>query len=95
MANENFLRQQNYLPDDDTDNRMIRENGFSGTVIYSLQDVSTSGPDAEDLVWARHSPVSHDAMDGSQTQQLTQGINNPVARPRQSHFQASNPVQSE
>lgn len=95
MANENFLRQQNYLPDDDIDNRMIRENGFSGTVIDSLQDVSTSGPDAEDLVWVRRSPVSGDAMDGPHTRQSTQGINNPVARPRQPQFQASNPVQSE
>lgn len=85
MANENFSRQQNSLPDDDSSNRIIQEDGFSGTVIDALQDVSASGPDAQDLVWIRRSPVSHDVVDGPHVQQLTQGNNNPVARPRQSH----------
>ena len=89
MANENFSRQQNSLPGDDISNRIIQEDGFSGTVIDALQDVSASGPDAQDLVWHRRSPVSRDVVDGTHTQQLTQGINNPVARSRQSHFQAS------
>lgn len=89
MANENFSRQQNSLPEDDISNRIIQEDGFSGTVLDALQDVSTSGPHAQDLVWIRRSPVSHDAVDGPHVQQLTQGINNPVARSRQSRFQAS------
>ena len=88
MAYENFSRQQNSLPDDDINNRIIQENGFSGRVIDALQDVATSGPDAQDLVWTRRAPVSRDAVDGQHMQQLTQVINNPVARPRQSHFQA-------
>ena len=89
MANGNFSRQQNSLPDDDFSNRVIQEDGFSGTVIDALQDVSTSDPDAQDLVWIRRSPVSHDAVDGPHVHQLTQGINNPVARSRQSRFQSS------
>ena len=89
MANENFSRQQNSLPDDDFSNRIIQEDGFSGTIIDALQDVSTSEPDAQDLVWIRGSPVSHDAVDGPHVHQLAQGINNPVARSRQSSFQSS------
>lgn len=89
MANENFSRQQNSLPDDEINHRIIRENNFSGTVIDALQDVSASGPDAPDLVWHRRLPVSRDAVDGPHTQQLTQGSNYPVARPRHSHFQGS------
>ena len=91
MANENFSRQQNSLPGNDVDDRIIQENGFSGTVIDALQDVSTSGPDVQDLVWHRRSPVSRDAVDGPHTQQFAQGINNPVARSRQSRTSYGNP----
>jgi len=89
MANENSSRQQNTLPGDGINNRIIQEDGFSGTVLDALQDLPASGPDAQDLVWNRRSPVSRDTVDGPHTQQLTQGFNNPVARSRQPHLQAS------
>ena len=89
MANENFSRQQNSLSEDEINRRIIQENNFSGTVIDALQDVSTSSPDAPDLVWERPLYL-RDTVDGPHggiTHMTMQGSNRPVVRPR--HFHGS------
>ena len=90
MANENFSRQQNSYPENEVNHRIVQENNFSGTVIDELQDDSTSGPDAPDLVWGGRSPSFRDIVDGPHSgiaHPAIQGRNQPVARPR--HFQGS------
>lgn len=102
MDNGNFSRQQN-PSEDEINRRIIQENNFSGTVTDALQDASTSGPDAPDLVWGRHLPVFRETVDSPYagiTQRPNQGNDYPVARPRRSQVtsydnpEVTNPVQS-